>query len=72
MTRNAEKKGGDSDIACKIPDIDPFSSAIMKLIGNVKMPDCSQIKSYGKLVNGKLQFLGRFKSFMSQKPFFYP
>ena len=65
-------KGGDSDIACEIPNIDPFSSSIMKLIGDVRMPDCSPVKSYGKLVNGKIRFLGKFKLFRLREPFFYP
>ena len=56
-----EKKDGDLDLACKIPNIDPFSDSMMKLDGNVEVPNCSQYKSYGKLVNGKIQLLGKFQ-----------
>ena len=61
MTGISEEKVADSDLACKIQNIDPFSSSIMKFIGGVKMPNCSRFKPYGKLVNGKIRFLGRFK-----------
>ena len=73
MTEISQEKVGDSDLACKIPDIDPFSSSMMQLIDDVKIPSCLHHKSYGKLVNGKIEFLGKLESFMLQKfIFFYP
>ena len=59
MKQRSEKRVRDSGLACKIPNIDPFSSSIMKLISDVKIPNCSAYNSYGKLVNGKIQFLGK-------------
>ncbi|XP_028406249.1 uncharacterized protein LOC114528742 [Dendronephthya gigantea] len=46
-----------SDLACKIPDIDPFHPSIMKLLRDVSMPRCWKYKSYGKLTDGKIHFL---------------
>ena len=31
----------------------------MNLLRDVPMPECSQFKSYGKLVDGKIHFLGK-------------
>ncbi|XP_028412791.1 uncharacterized protein LOC114535693 isoform X1 [Dendronephthya gigantea] len=50
-------KKNDSDLACRLPEIDPFHPSIMKLFSDVANPNCAKHKSYGKLVNGKIQFL---------------
>ena len=50
----------DGSVGCQIPTIDPFHPSMMNLVkGDVPMPKCSQFKSYGKLVNGKIRFLSR-------------
>ncbi|CAB4031674.1 Hypothetical predicted protein [Paramuricea clavata] len=65
----SEEKDKKSDLACEIPDIDPFHPSMMKLLHNVTMPSCSQYKSYGKLVNGKIQFLGKFNRLSTEYTF---
>lgn len=47
-----------SETACRIPKIDPFHQSMLKLLHEISIPSCSNHKSFGKLVNGKVRFLG--------------